>query len=360
MHRSNEIRGVAQLVSAPRSGRGGRKFESSHPDSMWSNLLIIIKLDHFFKNNRDKIGTILIITTMKQNRITQLDLNDLSEVYHDLKYNDGEIIFADDITSVPGLMKRFQVNFIAYVMVLNGTLSLELNTNTYHLKKNCSLIVDRKAVIDNIQHSDDFSCLICGISTDVGFSFINKSLMQSVMHILSNPVIEMGQDDVDLMVKYYDLLTFKMGHPEMNFGRETMRDIIRCFAYDLLSNINKHINRDAGDMLRQGDRIFRRFMLLLADNTSVNRSVKSYADELCVSPKYLTTACTRFSDKNASQWIHNAVLTEIQELMLNPDLSFKDISKRTGFPNLSSFSIFVKRNLHDSPTALRKKYISGK
>ena len=26
------IRGVAQLVSAPRSGRGGRKFESSHPD----------------------------------------------------------------------------------------------------------------------------------------------------------------------------------------------------------------------------------------------------------------------------------------------------------------------------------------
>ena len=30
----NEIkhRGVAQLASAPRSGRGGRKFESSHPD----------------------------------------------------------------------------------------------------------------------------------------------------------------------------------------------------------------------------------------------------------------------------------------------------------------------------------------
>ena|GEM_PF-2251076 len=26
------FRGVAQLVSAPRSGRGGRKFESSHPD----------------------------------------------------------------------------------------------------------------------------------------------------------------------------------------------------------------------------------------------------------------------------------------------------------------------------------------
>lgn len=28
----NKVRGVAQLVSAPRSGRGGRTFESSHPD----------------------------------------------------------------------------------------------------------------------------------------------------------------------------------------------------------------------------------------------------------------------------------------------------------------------------------------
>lgn len=29
----NKVRGVAQLVSAPRSGRGGRTFESSHPDT---------------------------------------------------------------------------------------------------------------------------------------------------------------------------------------------------------------------------------------------------------------------------------------------------------------------------------------
>ena len=29
----NQKRDVAQLASAPRSGRGGRKFESSHPDS---------------------------------------------------------------------------------------------------------------------------------------------------------------------------------------------------------------------------------------------------------------------------------------------------------------------------------------
>ncbi len=298
---------------------------------------------------------------MNQNRITQLDLNDVPKVYHNLKYNDGEIIFADDITSIPGLMKKFQVNFIAYVMVLNGTLSLDLNATTFHLKKNCSLIVDRKVVIDNIMHSDDFSCLVCGISTNVGFSFINKSLMQSVMHILSNPVIEMGQDDIDLMVKYYDLLTFKMDHPEMNFGHETMREIIRCFAYDLLSNINKLINQDGEeDMLRQGDRIFRRFMLMLADSSSVNRSVKSYADELCVSPKYLTSVCRKHSDYTASELIATAVISRIKQMLLFSDKSIKEVASEMGFDNLSFFGKYVKKHLGLSPNHYRKANNYGK
>ena len=297
---------------------------------------------------------------MDENKITELDLNDVPEVYHNLKYNDGEIFFADNITSIPGLMEKFKVNFIAYLMVVDGSLSLELNSLPYQLKKNCSLIVDRKTVINNVQHSDDFRCLICAMSTDMGFSFINKSLMQSVMHILTHPVIEMGQNEMDLMVKYYELLVFKMDHPDMNFGHETMRNIIRCFAYDLLSNINKHLNRDNDDMLRQGDRIFRRFMLQLADNTNVNRSVNSYADELCVSPKYLTSVCRKHSEYTASELISSAVMSRIKQLLLYSDMSIKEIATEMGFDNLSFFGKYVKKHLGLSPNNYRKANHYGK
>ena len=297
---------------------------------------------------------------MDENKITELDLNDVPEVYHNLKYNDGEIFFADNITSIPGLMEKFKVNFIAYLMVVDGSLSLELNSLSYQLKKNCSLIVDRKTVINNVQHSDDFRCLICAMSTDMGFSFINKSLMQSVMHILTHPVIEMGQNEMDLMVKYYELLVFKMDHPDMNFGHETMRNIIRCFAYDLLSNINKHLNRDNDDMLRQGDRIFRRFMLQLADNTNVNRSVKSYADELCVSPKYLTSVCRKHSEYTASELISSAVMSRIKQLLLYSDMSIKEIATEMGFEHHSLFGKHVQKHLGLSPNNYRKANHYGK
>ena len=298
---------------------------------------------------------------MKPEPITQLDLQDVPQVYHNLKYNDGEIYFADNITSIPGLMKQFQVNFIAYVMVLEGKLSVELNTVPYQLEKNCSLFIDRKMVVNNVKHTENFRCLICAMSTDMGFAFFNKSLLQSIMHIMANPVIKLEQDEVDLMLKYYELLILKMEHPEMSFGRETVRDIIRCFAYDLLSNINRHLNQDSGDdMLRQGDRIFRRFMLLLADNTNVNRSVKSYADELCVSPKYLTTVCRRHSESTASELIATAIISRIKQLLLYSDLSIKEVASEMGFDNLSFFGKYVKKHLGLSPNHYRKANGYGK
>ena len=298
---------------------------------------------------------------MITNRITELDLHDVPQVYHNLKYNDGEIYFADNITSIPGLMKQFKVNFIAYVIVTEGRLSLDLNGANYHLERNCSLFVDRKMVIDNVKHTENFSCVICAMSTDIGFGFFNKSLLQSIMHIWTNPVIKMEQNEVDLMMRYYELLVFKMEHQEMNFGRETVRDIIRCFAYDLLSNINKHLDNDGeGDILRQGDRIYRKFMLLLAENSNVNRSVKSYADELCVSPKYLTSVCRRHGNYTASELIAASIISRIKQLLLYSPLSIKEISTQMGFDNLSFFGKYVKKHLGLSPNNYRKQQGYGK
>ena len=298
---------------------------------------------------------------MNTTKITELDLHDVPQMYHNLKYNDGEIFFADNITSIPGLMKQFKVNFIAYVIVTEGRLSLDLNGANYHLDRNCSLFVDRKMLIDNVKHTENFKCKICAMSTDIGFGFFNKSLLQSIMHIMANPVIKMEQAEVDLMMKYYELLVFKMDHQEMSYGRETVRDIIRCFAYDLLSNLNKHLDTDAdGDMLRQGDRIYRRFMLLLAENTNVNRSVKSYADELCVSPKYLTSVCRKHSDSTASELIATSIVSRIKQLLLYSDLSIKEVAAEMGFDNLSFFGKYVRKHLGLSPNHYRKANNYGK
>ena len=287
--------------------------------------------------------------------ITEINLSDAPVISEKTRYYDGEIFFADNITSVPNLAKVFKVKFYAFVICLNGNLTLKLNNEEFHIQQYDGLFVDAASVIDILEHSSDFTCKICGFNTDVGFNFINKTIFQSIMDIHSKPVIHFKKDEIVLMLKYYELADFKISHPEMNYGKETMNSILRAYVYDLLSSVSKHLDVSAsGDILRQSDKIFRRFVLLLAENKNSSRSVNSFAEELCVSPKYLTSVCSQQCNKTASEIIAMSIVGRIKQLLLYSDLSVKEVANQMGFNNLSFFGKYVKKHLGVSPNKYRE------
>jgi hypothetical protein len=59
------MRGVAQLVSAPRSGRGGRWFESSHPDQIFN----VNTLTDVYVLEQQDIEFEVFISPKKENRV---------------------------------------------------------------------------------------------------------------------------------------------------------------------------------------------------------------------------------------------------------------------------------------------------
>lgn len=298
---------------------------------------------------------------MKTNKaITEINLQDAHSIYDKANYVDEDVFFADNITSMPNLSKVFKVNFYAFMFCLKGDFSLVMNSVSYELHTNDGLFVDANSVVDDWQHSDDFSCVICAFRSNVAFSFMNKRLFDAIMQIRTNPVIRFTHNEIALMVKYYELAKFKMEHPELNYGRETMVNILRGYTYDLLSNMNRHLENDPGKMLTQGDKLFRKFMLMLADGQSQGRSVQFYADELCVSPKYLTSICHQHAGKTASELIVQSVVERIKQALLYSDMTIKEVATYLGFDNLSFFGKYVKKHLGVSPNNYRRMNNYGK
>lgn len=286
--------------------------------------------------------------------ITELRFHDVPSMSESTRYYDGELLFADNITSVPKLMRVFKVEFIAFVFCMSGEMELKLNTKPYRIKQYNALFVNANTVVDLLGHSDDFSCKVCGLTPDSGLSFINKSLFETIMQIHEHPVVQLTESEVTLVMKYYELLDFKMANPEMSYDKEAMSLIVKACAYDLLACVGRHLDVEKQGMLRQGDKLFRRFLALLADNEDCSRSVSSFADDLCVSPKYLTTICRQRSNKTAGELIALSMVGRIKQMLLYSDLSIKEISAQLGFTNLSFFGKYVKKHLGQSPNAYRR------
>ena len=292
--------------------------------------------------------------------ITEIDFKQVPDIYDRFLYIDDNIAFADNITSVNDLAPVFKIKFFALVFCIEGTIDITINDTNYRLLAHSGLMLDATSVVGNINHDKPFRCVVCAFTTQVGFDIINKRLLDALMQLRREPVINFSQDEIGLMMRYYELAIYKINHPTLNFGQETMKGILRALILDLLASLSQHLNITETDMLKQGDRLFRRFVMLLSKPDLRLRSVQEYADVLCVTPKYLTSVCRKYADKTAGEIITTSIVARITQLLLHSDKTIKEIAVELGFDNLSFFGKYVKKHLGHSPNAYRRINAYGK
>ena len=288
--------------------------------------------------------------------INQLNLSDVPQLASEVRYFDGEIGFADDIHLVEKLASVFKVNFVAMVFCISGKLSLKINSNSYDIQANDGILINMQSVVSDISHDSDMSCKVIFMSLDGGIMFLTKTVFETFMNMRAEPVVHFTPHEMELMSKYYELVLFKMEHPTVGaIDKGTMHAIFRAYVLDMIASINSRLNVEEDKMiLRQSDKIFHRFIMLLAKSDGTQRSVTDYANELCVSSKYLTSICRKHESKTASELITINAIAQIKQLLLYSSLSIKEIALKMGFDNLSFFGKYVKKHLGSSPNNFRK------
>lgn len=297
---------------------------------------------------------------MSKTEIKQINLNDVPSLISEVKYFDGEIGFADDIRSVELLQSAFKMNFVAIVFCTSGSLSIKIDTTLYQVKANDGMLIDRNSVVSDISYDNDMSCKIIFMTLEGGLTFLSKSIFETFLKVKENPVAHFSKNAMELMGKYYELALFKMEHSDLGWnGKDAMHNILRAYLLDLISNL-EYRDGEKTQILRQSDILFQRFFILLSTNSGLNRSVKYYADQLCVSPKYLSSICRKVEGKTASELITISTVGHIKQQLLYSPLSIKEIALKMGFENLSFFGKYVKKHLGMSPSNFRKQNGYGK
>ena len=135
-----------------------------------------------------------------------------------------------------------------------------------------------------------------------------------------------------------------------------MRSFLRSCFFELFSIINRNSRfQPSGGMITQSDLLFRRFLSLLQENGGHDRSVVYYAQKLCVTPKYLSSAVKAASGRTALVWIHEFSIECIKRSLRYTTRTIKEIAEEFNFPNASFFGKFVKAQIGLSPKEYRRK-----
>lgn len=96
------------------------------------------------------------------------------------------------------------------------------------------------------------------------------------------------------------------------------------------------------------------------DNDSPDKgglpTVQSIADQLNLSPKYLSNLLRTLTGQNTQQHIHDKLISTAKEKLSTTDLSVSEIAYALGFEHLQSFSKLFKTKTNQSPLAFRASF----
>lgn len=165
---------------------------------------------------------------------------------------------------------------------------------------------------------------------------------------------------------YEDLFKSKLKTINEPYGRLSITAVFKGFLYDLCGVIEqgrKSNSQNAGPQViattKPQEVIFRNFINNLQNEKKKRQPVSYYAEQLCISSKYLSTIVKQASNRTVMEWIHEYVNADIEYYLYNTSMSIKEICHTLNFTNLSFFGKYVKTQFGCSPRKLRARSIKA-
>lgn len=204
------------------------------------------------------------------------------------------------------------------------------------------------------------------VSADFRYTLLFYRVEQ-IRHMLGNTVVSMrlystlypqsctvAHTGYEEMLTSYArmLLDLEQKEKQDAYSLHEQKLLLMAVTYRLCSIFSASFQKEGKEMRRKIE-TFEMLVKLIEENFMRERTVAFYADQLCLTPKYLSVIVKSVCGKTVQQLIFKAIIRRSIYLMKNTDKTIQQIASDLSFPNASSFGTFFKKHTGLSPKNYR-------
>jgi AraC-like DNA-binding protein len=200
------------------------------------------------------------------------------------------------------------------------------------------------ATVRGIMLSQDFMRMM---NVDV------KNSMPLFMRLAYNPMIHLTQKQQEDIERYLDLLENISDNDNLAHRDQIVSGLVSSMFFrisDMYEQSTQVANDKELSVRNRREEYFAKFITLLSNNFKRERTVGFYAEQMCVTPKYLSLLIKEFSGKSAAEWIDYYVITEAKTLLRYSTMSIQEVAYELSFSSQSFFGKYFKHLTGMSPS----------
>ena len=290
-----------------------------------------------------------------ENELIELTVPQIKEVVgHKDNYDDFYVFRASSgdhfIEGRTVRMKAFTV-----ILCIDGTENGTVNLKEMSINKGSLLMTFPNnvlkieagyptATVRGIMLSQDFMRML---QVDV------KNSLLLFMRLAYNPLVNLTQEQQEDIERYFDLLENISNNSDLAHRDEIVRGLLMSMFYRISDTYEQRpqvLDEKERSVRNRREEYFAKFITLLSENFKRERTVGFYAEQMCVTPKYLSLLIKDFSGKSAAEWIDSYVITEAKTLLRYSTMSIQEVAYELNFSSQSFFGKYFKHLTGMSPS----------
>ena len=287
--------------------------------------------------------------------LTEMDM--VSFIKGEIVLSDNmEIPFSEPLEQLPQNDFPVQAGMSMVLFCLQGELHVRISLKEYTLRPDMFCVIITGMIFEVLSISNDFRGFM--IATRTNFMPVTEKTTQVMSFyqcLQSRHCFVLEEKEVMAFVGVYHSIKATLQELDHPYRIPMLQSYVQILYYRMLPIVLKEEESRSKYSHTRQEEIFQRFIGEVEKHYRKERSVKFYADLLCISPKYLSTVIYKISQQLAGEWIDAYVILEAKTLLKSGRLTIQQISEQLNFSNQSFFGKFFKRCAGMSP----KEYINS-
>lgn len=265
----------------------------------------------------------------------------------------------------------FRVNGMTWFLCREGSMTIDLNLTGYELTPNTLMMTGPESIITvkevDVANLDAYMLFLSNeFLNDLNIDPNTFRRLQITDKYEHRPVLKIEPREGALVTRYFELIHHNTtANTDETFVKAISKCLIAALLYqvmqfaakrvDLLEATRPAMGKASKFNRKHRNAYVREFMALLHEHHMRERSVAFYADQMFVTPKYLSLVVKEITGKTAAQWIDELVILEAKNMLRFSEKNVQQVAYALNFPNQSSFGKYFKNLTGQSPSVYQKE-----
>lgn len=222
---------------------------------------------------------------------------------------------------------------------------IEIKVEAHQLK-----VISPDTIIELQEISPDCDITMLAIANSFMENWQREKLLAAYLQGTADVILRLDEAAERRMEEIFTLIwNILQDNP---FSHESIQGMISVLFHQIGYFQNRGLSGKKETSTRQ-EEVFDRFIRLINKHAVNERNISFYAENLFLTPRYLSTLIRETSGKTVMEWVNEAVIQEAKLMLCHTDKLVYQIADELNFPNASFFCKFFHRMTGKTPNGYR-------